>query len=90
MELFSVLCDSLDGRGVWRRMDTCIYITEFLPCSPETVTTLLTGYTSIQNKKFFKNVSLTSRRVNPWLEEEKEMDNCVLSLEYVETLYSLP
>ena len=55
MELFSVLCDSLDGRGVWRRMDTCIYITEFLPCSPETVTTLLTGYTSIQNKKLKMN-----------------------------------
>ena len=27
MELCSALCVSLDGRGVWERMDTCIYMT---------------------------------------------------------------
>ena len=32
-------------------MDTCICIKV---CSPETITTLLIGYTPIQNKKFFK------------------------------------
>ena len=32
-------------------MDTCICMVESLRCSPETVTTLLTGYTSIQNLK---------------------------------------
>ena len=31
-------------------MNTCIYMTESLHCSPETVTTLLIGYTQIQNK----------------------------------------
>ena len=51
-KLCSVLCGSLDGRGVWRRMDTCICMAESLCCSLETVTTLLIGYTPIQNKKF--------------------------------------
>ena len=36
---------SLDDRGVWRRMDTCICVAEPLHCPPETITTLLTGYT---------------------------------------------
>ena len=40
MELFSMLCGNLDGRGVWRRMDTCICIAESLHCSPETITIL--------------------------------------------------
>ena len=40
------LCGNLDGRGVWGRMDTCICMTESLCCSPETITTLLTGYRS--------------------------------------------
>ena len=37
-ELCTVLCGSLNGRGVWGKM------TESLCCSPETITTLLTGY----------------------------------------------
>ena len=52
MELCSVLCASLDGKGVWRRMDTCIWMAEFLHCSPETITTLFIGYIPMQNKKF--------------------------------------
>ena len=47
-----MLCGSLDGRGVWGTMDTCICMAESLCCSPETITTLLTGYTPIQNTKF--------------------------------------
>ena len=45
MELYSMLCASLDGRGVWGRMDTCICVcmAESLLCSPETTTTLLIG-----------------------------------------------
>ena len=39
-ELCSMLCGSLDGRGVWGRMDK----RESLHCSPKTITTLLTGY----------------------------------------------
>ena len=35
MELCPVLCDSLDGRGVWRRMDPCICMTESLPYTEE-------------------------------------------------------
>ena len=42
---------SLDGRGVWRRKDACIYMAESLCCPPETITTLLIGYMLIQNKK---------------------------------------
>ena len=48
-----IVMGSLDGRGVWGRMDTCIYMAESLDCAPETITTLLIGYTSKQNKKFF-------------------------------------
>ena len=47
-----MLCANLDGRGVLGRMDTCIWMAESLHSSPETITTLLTGYTSIPNKKF--------------------------------------
>ena len=36
------------------RMDTWIGMTEFLCCSPEAITTLLIGYTLIENKKFEK------------------------------------
>ena len=38
----------------WGRMDTCIYMAESLHCSPETVTTLLIGYTPVQNEKLKK------------------------------------
>ena len=50
-ELCSMLHGNLDGRGVCRRMDTCICMTEFLCYSPEIITTLLKGYTLVQNKK---------------------------------------
>ena len=52
MELCSVLCASLDGRGAWGRMDACICMIELLCCLPEIITTLIISYTSIQNKKF--------------------------------------
>ena len=42
-------------RGVWRRMDTCICMAESHCWAPETITTLLIGYTPIENKEFFKN-----------------------------------
>ena len=51
MELCSVLCVRLDGRGVWGRMDTCICMAESLHCLPETITTLLISYTPMQNKQ---------------------------------------
>ena len=43
----SMVCGRLDGRGVWGRMDTAICVAELLCCSPETITTLLTGYSPI-------------------------------------------
>ena len=58
-ELGSMLCASLDGRGVWGRMDTCICMAESLHCSHETITTLLTGYTPIQSKKLKKKKKKT-------------------------------
>ena len=42
-----LLCGSLDGRGIWRRMDKCICLTESLRGPPEIITTLLIGYTPI-------------------------------------------
>ena len=50
----SMLCGSLDGRRVWGRMDSCIYMAESLSCSLQTITTLLIDYTPIQNKKLKK------------------------------------
>ena len=52
MELCSMICSSLDGKGVWGRMETGIHIAESSHCLLETITTLLTGYTPIQSKKF--------------------------------------
>ena len=50
-----ILCASLDRRGVWGRMDTCICTAKSFCCAPEIITTLLVGYTPIQNKNFEKN-----------------------------------
>ena len=50
MELGSVLCDSLDGREVLGRMDTCICMAESLCCSLETTTTLLGNWLYIKTK----------------------------------------
>ena len=50
-ELCSMLCGSLDERGVCGRMITCIHVAESLGCSPETITILLISYMPIQNKK---------------------------------------
>ena len=36
-----MLRGSRDGKRVWGRMDTCIYMAEFLHCLPETITTLI-------------------------------------------------
>ena len=43
-----------DGGG-GGKMDTYVYMAEFLHCSPETITTLLMCYTLIQNKKKILN-----------------------------------
>ena len=43
----------------WARMDTRICVPESLRGPPETIATLLTGYTPTQNKKFNKKVQLS-------------------------------
>ena len=48
-ELCSVSCRSLDGRGVWGRMDTCPCLAESLRCPPETITSLLISYSPVQS-----------------------------------------
>ena len=53
MGLCSMLCASLDG--VWGRMGTYVCMAESLCCSPETTTTLLIGYTPMQNVFGVKN-----------------------------------
>ena len=45
----------LDMRGVWRRMDTRVWMAKSLHCSPETITILLIGYTTIQKKGATEN-----------------------------------
>ena len=45
---------SLNGSGVWRRMDTYMCVAESLCCPPATITALLVSNTLIQNKKFKK------------------------------------
>ena len=49
-----MLCGSLDGRGVCGRMDIRIGTTKSIHYSPETITALLIGYISIQNKNVGK------------------------------------
>ena len=55
----SGLCGSLDGRGVWGRMGTCVWMAESLHSSPETVTTLFISCTPIENKKVRKERRLS-------------------------------
>ena len=52
-----MLCSSLDGRGVQRRMDACICMTESLCCLPATIITLLISFTPIQDKKLRKSMA---------------------------------
>ena len=51
MELYSMLCGSLDGRGVWGRMDTCVCMVECFCCSPETVTKLFVNQLYLKRKQ---------------------------------------
>ena len=44
MELCPMLCGSLNGRGVWGRMNACIWMAKSLYSLPKTVITLLVGY----------------------------------------------
>ena len=71
MELCSVLCASLDGREVRGRVDTCICMAESLHSSPETITTLLIGYTPIQFLFCFVFCPGVKKKQNPQLLSSK-------------------
>ena len=53
-------------------MDTYICMAKSLPCSPEIITTLLIGYTSIQNKKLKKTNKAPTTKKNV-LEKEVQL-----------------
>ena len=76
-ELCSILCGSLDGRRVWRRMDTCICMAESLCCLPETITTLLISYIPIQNKCLLKKGEERAGRTFQANEFVRELDSNV-------------
>ena len=38
-KVYSILCGSPSGKGIWGRMDTCICIAKSFCCPPETITT---------------------------------------------------
>ena len=46
-------------------MDTCICMAKSLCCPPETITTLLVGYTQEQNKKWKKKKNCTESPASP-------------------------
>ena len=52
---------SLDGKGVWGEMDTCISMSEFLCYLPQIVTTLLVHYTP--DIKFLKKLGKLERPI---------------------------
>ena len=56
-----MLCGSLDGKGVWGRMDTCVCVAELLRSSPETITALLIGYAPAQNEKLKRKSKQASK-----------------------------
>ena len=62
-----MLYGTLDERGVWGRINTCICMAESLCCPPETLTALLLGI--LQYKKKFKEK-------NPWTLWEKARVGC--------------
>ena len=62
-EICSMLCSSLDGRGVQGRMDIFVCVAESFHRSSETITTLLIGYPQYKRKtreKKKKRVKLVS------------------------------
>jgi len=52
--LCSVSHGSLDGTGVWGRMDACVWMTEYLQFSPETITVLCVKHLYPNKDKKFK------------------------------------
>ena len=55
-------------------MGTCICMTKSLHCSPETITTLLIGYTPIQSEKFEKEEEEKEKKTG-WLNSNGRAKN---------------
>ena len=56
------ICASLDGSGVWARMDRCMCMVEsLLHCSPGAITALLISYTPVQNVFGVKKIKIKKR-----------------------------
>ena len=53
-EFCSRFCNNLIGNIIWKRIDTCICITESFCCTLETNTTMLINYAPIQNNNYLK------------------------------------
>ena len=71
----TLLCGSLDGKGVWGRMDTSVCMAESLCCPPETnniVNQLATPQYKIKSKKKKKKRTWTHNSwcYNLWLRED--------------------
>ena len=90
MDLCSMLCASLDGRGVWGRMDIWTCMTESLCSSFETIIKLLISYTPIQNKKFEKKrIKKVESLIYPYtLHLDASITN-ILHICFI-SIYSLP
>ena len=83
-----MLCSSLDGRGVEGRWLHAVGVTASLGCPPETITALLIGYTSIQNKQFNKT-SEANKQTNGYGFSFHIDENC-LKLSAAETTTGFP
>ena len=84
-ELCSVLCGSLNGRGVQGKMDTCLCMAESLCCSPETIITLLIGCgEGVSHSVTFHSLQLhglqPTRLFCPWNSPGKNSRVCSYSL----------
>ena len=78
-KLCLMLCGNLHGRGIWGRMNACVCITKSLCCSPETITTLLIGYTPVQNKRFKnRNIVETRKKKIKAINISKEFDGSLM------------
>lgn len=57
-------------------MDTGTCMAELLHCSPETITTLLIGYTLIQNKEFKNKKRENKETFTEWLVCARHCSKC--------------
>ena len=64
-ERCSMLCGRLDGRKVWKRMNTCVYTAETLCCSSKTIASLLVSYDGVCCSVVQSRLPLRSHGLQP-------------------------